>query len=565
MIYTALDNFYLTDEELAQSPSRKHDIDEETETTLRIFGCELIQEAGILLKCPQAVMATGQVLFQRFFCRKSMRDFNVRRMACACLFLATKLEESHRRTRDILMVFDRINKRRDGSKSVPLLIPETKEYDVMKERVITYERILLKTFGFIIHAVHPHKYVNSFVHSLDGSDELQQLAWNMLNDSLRTTLCVRFKGHVVAAGAIYLAARRLQVPLPDNPPWWEAFKVSTDQLVEVVIALHSLYQRPKAHYIEVNPEVLKQQQAISGLGAVKQLTPGLDGNDSPAAQDSSVIRGGPEPASQQQGPPAAGGPVVTSTTAPPAGNAADMLAATIAAAQQRLQGSALAACVPGAAAAPGPSTAGPATQPRQDPDVVSTVHQGANGPTTTGGAGEANGEVATSAMDGGGAQSKMRSRSRSRERARRRSSRSPSRSRSRSKSRERSRSLERDRERSRRSRSRDRDRERDSHRRDVSRRDRRSRSRDRRDRDRDRQDRDRASDRERERGVRDRRERDGRGDRGRERERERGSEKPAEREARGAGANKDDARDRKDNALPAPPPLPPRHPDRHRR
>lgn len=81
----------------------------------------------------------------------------------------------------------------------------------MKERVITYERILLKTFGFIIHCVHPHKFVNSFVHSLEGSDELQQLAWNMLNDSLRTTLCVRFKGHVVAAGAIYLAARRLQV------------------------------------------------------------------------------------------------------------------------------------------------------------------------------------------------------------------------------------------------------------------------------------------------------------------------------------------------------------------
>ncbi len=78
MIYTALDNFYLTDEELSDSPSRKHGIDEETETTLRIFGCELIQEAGILLKCPQAVMATGQVLFQRFYCRKSMRDHNVR-------------------------------------------------------------------------------------------------------------------------------------------------------------------------------------------------------------------------------------------------------------------------------------------------------------------------------------------------------------------------------------------------------------------------------------------------------------------------------------------------------
>ncbi|GIL75958.1 hypothetical protein Vretimale_5606 [Volvox reticuliferus] len=564
MIYTALDNFYLTDEELGNSPSRKHDIDEETETTLRIFGCELIQEAGILLKCPQAVMATGQVLFQRFFCRKSMREFNVRRMACACLFLATKLEESHRRTRDILMVFDRINKRRDGSKNVPLLIPETKEYDVMKERVITYERILLKTFGFIIHAVHPHKYVNSFVHSLDGSDELQQLAWNMLNDSLRTTLCVRFKAHVVAAGAIYLAARRLQVPLPQSPPWWEAFKVPTDQLVEVVQNLHSLYQRPKAHYIEVNPDVLKQQQAVSGLGAAKQLTPGLEGNDSPAAQDSSVIRGVPDLASQQQGPPAAGAPVVASTAGPAGANAAaDMLAAAVAAAQQRLQGTVLAA---GAAAT---VTAAAATQQqsRQDLDVVSTVQQGPNGPTTTGGAGQANGGGAASALDGGAVQSRKRSRSRSQDKSRKRSrssSRSPSPSRSRSWDRER------DRERSRRSRSRERDRHRDS-RREGSRRDRRSRSRDRRDRDRerdhnwDRRDRDREREKERERVDRDRRERDSKADRGRERERERGNEKPTDREARSTVANKDDNRDRRDDGSLPPPPLPPRHPDRHRR
>lgn len=50
MIYTAIDNFYLTDEQLKNSPSRKDGIDEATETTLRIYGCDLIQESGILLK-----------------------------------------------------------------------------------------------------------------------------------------------------------------------------------------------------------------------------------------------------------------------------------------------------------------------------------------------------------------------------------------------------------------------------------------------------------------------------------------------------------------------------------
>lgn len=50
MIYTAIDTFYLTDEQLKDSPSRKDGIDEDTETTLRIYGCDLIQESGILLR-----------------------------------------------------------------------------------------------------------------------------------------------------------------------------------------------------------------------------------------------------------------------------------------------------------------------------------------------------------------------------------------------------------------------------------------------------------------------------------------------------------------------------------
>lgn len=50
MIYTAIDTFYLSDEELNNSPSRKDGIDEPTEVNLRIYGCDLIQECGILLK-----------------------------------------------------------------------------------------------------------------------------------------------------------------------------------------------------------------------------------------------------------------------------------------------------------------------------------------------------------------------------------------------------------------------------------------------------------------------------------------------------------------------------------
>ena len=173
MIYTTLDNFYLTEEQLREdSPSRRDGIDQDTETTLRIYGCEIIQEAGILLAWPQAVMATGQVLFHRFYCKRSMKDFNVKvrrlsrpspslavrfraqelstntantlspphhkthnpqKMAATALWLGAKLEEvpevsdrdQRLLLRKVLMTVDRITGRREGAPDA-LLDPHSK-------------------------------------------------------------------------------------------------------------------------------------------------------------------------------------------------------------------------------------------------------------------------------------------------------------------------------------------------------------------------------------------------------------------------------------------------------
>lgn len=78
MVFTTIDDFYLTDAELHASPSRGAGVDESTESQLRLYGCELIQEAGVLLKLGQVVMATGQVLFHRFYSKRSMAQFNVK-------------------------------------------------------------------------------------------------------------------------------------------------------------------------------------------------------------------------------------------------------------------------------------------------------------------------------------------------------------------------------------------------------------------------------------------------------------------------------------------------------
>ncbi|GFH22926.1 uncharacterized protein HaLaN_20462 [Haematococcus lacustris] len=262
--------FFVTGEELQNTPSRKDGIESSTESALRLFGAQLVQQAGILLRCPQAVMATGQVLLQRFYCKRSLKDYKIEKLAAAATYLATKLEEvtNEVNIRHVMQVFDRMLQRRDGVKPEKLRVlePGTKvrgvvcgppflfiftqldcnckatlldlapsqEYLAAKESVIRYERELLRVFGFIVHCDHPHKLLISFVKVLDGDQELIQRAWNIVNDSLRTSLCVRFRSEVIASAAIFLAARQLQVCLPETFHWWEVFSVKTDQLVEAV-------------------------------------------------------------------------------------------------------------------------------------------------------------------------------------------------------------------------------------------------------------------------------------------------------------------------------------------
>ncbi|XP_009757409.1 cyclin-L1-1-like [Nicotiana sylvestris] len=256
MIYTAImDTFYLTDEQIKNSPSRKDGIDEVTETTLRIHGCDLIQESGILLNLPQVVMSTGQVLFHRFYCKKSFARFNAKRVAASWFWLASKFEELPVKASEGLNVFHRMECRREN---LPLehLDTSSKKYDDMKADLIRTERHILIELGFIGHVEHPHKLLSIYRATLEltPETELVQRAWNLANDSLRTTLCVRFKSEVVACGAVYVAARRCRVSLPENPPWWKVFDVDKAGIDEVCRVLAHLYSLPKAQYIPVCKE-----------------------------------------------------------------------------------------------------------------------------------------------------------------------------------------------------------------------------------------------------------------------------------------------------------------------
>ncbi|GJQ79767.1 hypothetical protein Trydic_g23239 [Trypoxylus dichotomus] len=291
-IILTLKNQLLPEEKLQTTPSQLDGLDSETETDLRIYGCELIQTAGILLKLPQVAMATGQVLLQRFYYSKSLVRHPVDQTAMACVCLASKIEEAPRRVRDVINVFSHIRQVNLNKTITPVVLDQN--YIQLKNQVIKAERRVLKELGFCVHIKHPHKIIVMYLQVLgyERNQNLMQFSWNYMNDSLRTDVFVRYQPESIACACIYLTARKLKLPLPKNPSWYTLFGVTETEIRDICVRILKLYNRPKANidHLEKKVEELckKYQDAkMKARGNSGNNTPNNNSPSSPNTQKSS--------------------------------------------------------------------------------------------------------------------------------------------------------------------------------------------------------------------------------------------------------------------------------------
>ncbi|KAK6116509.1 hypothetical protein DH2020_049747 [Rehmannia glutinosa] len=199
--------WYFSRKEIEEnSPSRRDGIDLKKETYLRKSYCTFLQDLGMRLKVPQVTIATAIIFCHRFF-----------------------LRQSHAK-----------NDRREV-------------YEQQKELILQGERVVLVTLGFDLNVHHPYKPLVEAIKKFKvAQNALAQVAWNFVNDGydntacrLRTSLCLQFKPHHIAAGAIFLAAKFLKVKLPSDGEkvWWQEFEVTPRQLEEVSNQMLELYEQ----------------------------------------------------------------------------------------------------------------------------------------------------------------------------------------------------------------------------------------------------------------------------------------------------------------------------------
>ncbi|KAL1321176.1 hypothetical protein HN51_065902 [Arachis hypogaea] len=278
-----LGRWYMSRKEIEEnSPSRKDGVDLKKETYLRKSYCTFLQDLGMRLKVPQVTIATAIIFCHRFFLRQSHAKNDRRTIATVCMFLAGKVEETPRPLKDVILVSYEIIHKKDPAAAQR--IKQKDVYEQQKELILLGERVVLATLAFDLNVQHPYKPLVEAIKKFNvAKNALAQVAWNFVNDGLRTSLCLQFKPHHIAAGAIFLAAKFLKVKLPSDGEkvWWQEFDVTPRQLEEVSNQMLELYEQNRI------PPSQGSEVEGSGGGATRSATKAPGSNEEQASKHTS--------------------------------------------------------------------------------------------------------------------------------------------------------------------------------------------------------------------------------------------------------------------------------------
>ncbi|CRK87348.1 CLUMA_CG001150, isoform A [Clunio marinus] len=242
--------WYFEKEELKNTPSRRDGVDFDTEKRYRREATNFIRECGTEMNLGYATIHSAVAFMHRFYMFHSFRTFPRFVTACSCLFLAGKVEETPKKCKDIV------------KKAHSILSSEkfASFGEDPKEEVITMERILLKTVKFDLQVDHPYRFVIEYAKCLKSNspipkEQVVQKAWNFVNDSLETTLCLQWEPEIIAVAMLYLACKISKYDIidwkgrtPENQKWWDMFvkDMTKNILDDICHQVLDLYQNPRS-------------------------------------------------------------------------------------------------------------------------------------------------------------------------------------------------------------------------------------------------------------------------------------------------------------------------------
>lgn len=165
---------------------------EEEYQKLFIFFANLIQVMGEHLKLRQQVNATATVYFKRFYSRNSLKCIDPLLLAPTCIFLASKVEEFGviSNTRLISTCANVIKNKFNHAYQ--------QEFPYKANQILECEFFLLENLDCCLIVYQPYRPLLQLIQDMGPQeDQLLSLTWKLINDSLRTDVCLLYPPYQV--------------------------------------------------------------------------------------------------------------------------------------------------------------------------------------------------------------------------------------------------------------------------------------------------------------------------------------------------------------------------------
>ncbi|KAL7116225.1 hypothetical protein ABFS83_04G223600 [Erythranthe nasuta] len=210
-----------------------HQLDKDRGMTLEDFKLIKLHMANYIarlaqnVKVRQRVVATAITYMRRVFARRSMSEYDPRLVAPACLYLASKAEESTVQAR--LLVFY-IKK---------LYSDEKYRYEI--KEILEMEMKILEVLNYYLVVFHPYRALSQLLQDA-GMNDATQLTWGLVNDTYKMDLILTYPPHLIALACLYIASVQKD---KENTAWFEELRVDMNVVKNIAMEILDFYDSHK--------------------------------------------------------------------------------------------------------------------------------------------------------------------------------------------------------------------------------------------------------------------------------------------------------------------------------
>ncbi|OHE97298.1 C-type cyclin [Colletotrichum orchidophilum] len=262
-----------TSEQRLRRMLRDNKSDPAREDNYRLQGVQLIDNVRTMLRVPIKTFDTACVYFHWF--RLSFRDaeYNYQDAAMACLFLACKVEDTIKKSKEILCAAYN-NKNPDHPTT-----QDDKMFEQPSKIIIGLERLVLETVGFDFRCRYPQSALLKATRKILGtqSKDVFATAMEMSVDLYKTFAPVKQTTYALALGLLELSARLLGRGINAfEKVNYADFHTTRQNVVETVLDLLDLYtQHGKSTKLGVQFDLNKFIEVKIVINSEVDNTPGL--------------------------------------------------------------------------------------------------------------------------------------------------------------------------------------------------------------------------------------------------------------------------------------------------